>query len=613
MKKFRIKRFFILTITLVITIFGCSCDTSCEGELDPATFDSFTESLFQTLIGQDELTSNFLFEHPENFGLEHYEPSLPTPGVASDSGKVIINFYFGQIKRYDYNKLNDDQKMTYNLIVDLLDNINAKTAEMSYLSNNYLGTYLGYQAQLPLLLSEYKFRTKLDVENYFKFLDLVPETFTAYVEFEKEKADHGYGMPDFVIDNVVSQCENFISKVDSSEHFMIVAINKKIDDCSFLSDDEKANFKEINVQKVNGPLIAGYEYVKEHLPELKGRATNNQGLAHYVTKDGEEIGKKYYEIDFQDTVGYQISLEEAKDYINGKINNYLTELQKYQNLYRNDLEFKALVDQYDTGELKLMNTSPEEQLSYYQTAFDNYFPPLTTKPRINVKYIDPSMEDNFSPAAYMTSAVDNLEEEFIYLNNADIKDENGMLDYNYLFTTLAHEGYPGHLYQNVYFKNQDVNILRKVLKSSGYMEGWATYTEIFSFELLRGKYPDNFIDYLIFNEEYSGALYSRMDMGIHYDGWSKEEFTTFIRTYMNSSITEEKAQKAYEQLVEIPNNYQTYFFTYFKIKDLQQKVKELAGSKFDYQTFHKYILDCGPAPLRFVEEYVLSKYSNAEI
>lgn len=74
--------------------------------------------------------------------------------------------------------------MTYNIIVDLVDNINAKTMEMGYLSNNYLGSYLGYQAQLPLLLVEYKFRTKLVIENYFKYLDLVPETFEAYVQFE---------------------------------------------------------------------------------------------------------------------------------------------------------------------------------------------------------------------------------------------------------------------------------------------------------------------------------------------------------------------------------------------------------------------------------------------
>ena len=49
----------------------------------------------------------------------------------------------------------------------------------------------------------------------------------------------------------------------------------------------------------------------------------------------------------------------------------------------------------------------------------------------------------------------------------------------------------------------------------------------------------------------------------------------------------------------------------FKIKDLRTYVMNLTSStreNFDYITFHKYILDCGPAPLRFVEEYVKSKY-----
>jgi uncharacterized protein (DUF885 family) len=100
-----------------------------------------------------------------------------------------------------------------------------------------------------------------------------------------------------------------------------------------------------------------------------------------------------------------------------------------------------------------------------------------------------------------------------------------------------------------------------------------------------------------------------MDMGIHYDGWTMEEFGNFLKGF-NSNITEEKIKASYEQLIEIPNNYQTYFFTYFKLKDLQLKAKELAGNEFDYKEFHKYILDCGPAPLRFVEEYVLSKYQK---
>lgn len=600
----------------ICLIFLCLFTISCEGDcsdifninsrpLDVETFDDFTKEIFTMIIGKDELTVNYLFENPENYGLTHYEPSLPTPGVSNMIGVAIINYLFGTVKRYDYNALNDDQKMTYNLIIDLLDKINAKTSEMSYLSNNYLGSYLGYQAQLPLLLAEYNFRSKIDVDNYFKYLELVPETFKKYVDFEVTKAEKNYGMPDFVIDKVVSQCEKFIAGVESNEHFMITTINKKIDECDFLTESEKDEYKQKNVALVNGPLIEGYKIVMNELPKLKGKAINNMGLAYYYDASGNPIGKNYYEIDFQDTVGYKISVVDAETYIDDLLSYYEEKLPYYQELVRTNESFRNEVLNY-----QLMDNTPEEQLDYYQEAILAYFPPLTSKPKVTVKYIDKAMEEHFSPAAYMTSAIDNYTEEFIYLNNADVRDENGEFDYNYLYTTLAHEGFAGHLYQNVYFKSQDVNVLRKVLKSSGYSEGWATYTEVFSLELLRGKYSDDFIDYLIFSEEYKAAMYSRLDMGIHYDGWTLEEAASHIRKYApNASDAAIKA--TYEQLIEVPNNMQKYFFTYFKLRDLRNDIMNIAKDEFDYITFHKYILDCGPAPLRFVEEYVRSKYEKS--
>lgn len=598
----KLKKFLCLFLVIIAVLFSASCEENCNSELDPETFDDFADEVFKLLIGQDELTCNYYFENRENFGLEAYEPSLPTPGLTTATNKLVINYTLGSIERYDYNKLNDDQQKVYLIIQDLVDDINKKSTEMGYLSNNYLGSYLGYQAQLPLLLAEYHFRTKTDVENYLKFLDLVPETFKSYVDFEIEKADNGYGMPDFVIDKVISQCNDFINSVSGGEHFMIRTINKKIDECQFLTIEEKNSFKAQNAEKVNTKLVDGYNYVRVELPKLKGRATNNLGLAHYVTKDGVEIGKEYYQLDFQDTVGYDITVDEAILYIENIITECETKIAYYQNLAQTSETFRNELANYN-----LMSTTPEAQLEYYSTAFDAYFPPLNTRPAISVKYIDEAMEDHFSPAAYMTSAIDNLTEEYIYLNNASIRNDDGTLDFDYLYTTLAHEGYPGHLYQNVYFKNLDVNPIRKVLKSSGYTEGWATYTELFSYELLRGKYSDDLVNYLILVDEYNGALHSRMDMGVHYNGWNLNEFKTFV-SKINPNITDAAAQAAFEQLIEIPNNYQTYFFTYFKLKDLREEAMNRAGSNFDYVEFHKYILDCGPLPLQYVEEFVLANY-----
>lgn len=606
-KLFKKTKYLLFSFLSILTIFVSS---SCVVEQPIENFETFTNSVFQTLIGKDEFTSNFLFNDPESFGLERYEPSLPTPGKTQALGLLIINLYLGQIKGFNYDELNEDQQITYDIIVDLLDNINAKTPNMSYLSNNYLGSYLGYQAQLPILLAEYHFKDKLDVENYFKYLDLVPETFKTYVDFEIEKADNGYGMPDFVIDKVVSQCENFISLVGSSEHFMITVVNEKIDSLEFLTFEEKEEYKKINAEKVNGPLIEGYAYVKDNLPLLKGRATNNMGLAHYVEEDGTMIGRNYYEIDFQDSVGYKITIPEAKEYIEGKLAYYESQKEHFREVIKNKPNF---ID--DVNNVKFMYNTPEEQLNLYQTIIYSHFPQLNLSKELNVqvKYVHESMQDNFSPAAYITSPIDEFNNESIFLNNksimTEVVDENGNIvydyDYNYLFTTLGHEGFPGHLYQNVYFKNKDVNILRKVLKCTGYTEGWATYVENYMYNFLEG-YDQDVIDYYIFQEEYQGAIYSRLDMGIHYDGWTLEETHEFLTKYYN--ITIEQTKDTYQRLIEVPNNCQYYYFTFFKFKDMYDKVSTALGENFDPVEYHQKILDLGPAPMRFVEQRVLASY-----
>lgn len=606
------KKIKMLICSLLMMIMGITM-SSCIVDQPKENFNTFTNSVFQTLVGSDEFTSNFLFTNPENFGLGRYEPSLPVPGKTQALGLIILNLYLGQINGFNYDELNDDEKMTYNIINNLLDKINAQSSEMSYLSNDYLGSYLGYQAQLPLLLTEYKFKDKLDVDNYFKYLDLIPATFQKYYEFEVEKADNGYGMPDFVIDKVVSQCENFIANVSlGTEHFMIKVVDDKIDGCSFLSDSEKSYYKDLNYQKVNGPLIEGYAYVKEHLPSLKGKATNNMGLAHYVKEDGTTIGRDYYEIAFKDAVGYDISLPNAISYIEGKLAKYEEEKAYFKNISLADNTFIERVKA-----TKLMSGTPESQLNLYQTIIAEDFPNLELDGQldISIKYIDESMQDNFSPAAYMTSPIDDFTSEFIYLNPKSIMETvtnpdgstSEVYDYNYLFTTLAHEGFPGHLYQNVYFKNQDVNNIRKVLKSSGTMEGWATYAEMYMYKLLEG-YDQDIIDYLVFQEEYSMAIYSRLDMGIHYNGWTLEETHDYMSKYYN--ITIEQTKETYQRLIEVPNNCQYYYFTYFKLTDMYDDIVALTGDAFDPVTFHKHILDCGPAPLRFVEEYVRSKYAK---
>ena len=133
------------------------------------------------------------------------------------------------------------------------------------------------------------------------------------------------------------------------------------------------------------------------------------------------------------------------------------------------------------------------------------------------------MEEYLSPAFYMIPAIDNTSENVIYINKGHITDNLS------LFTTFAHEGYPGHLYQNVYYASLHPNPIRCVLNYGGYTEGWATYSEMMSyyFSTLTKEQATIFQR----NSSVILGLYALADMGIHYDGLSVTDTVRFFSDY----------------------------------------------------------------------------------
>lgn len=589
-----IKKVFIFLFLFIVVFTTSSCDLISK--IDPGDFNDYSARLLKTLLGNDELTLHFLFNDKEALGITDTKVSLPTPGTTSALGKLIINLYFGPMKNYNYEELNFDEKMTYNVIVDLLDRINKKTSDMAYLDNNYLGSYLGYQAQLPILLQQYRFNNLDDVHNYFELLKLVPETFETYYNYEVEKSEKGFGMPDYVIDKVVDQCVEFVN--DKEEHFLITTFPQRIAKFN-LTEQEEYSLIEENKNIIQNTVCSGYEYIRDNLPNLKGKATNNLGLCYYKTtlSDGTvyELGKEYYEYLFTRATGYEVEMEDAIAYMQLHLDNIISEIKDIKERRPNINE--------EIENIQLMNDDVYAQMEIYKNLIINDFPTIEEYPTISILNVDPALEDHFSPAAYVSSPIDDYSHEAIYLNQKKI---NG--DMNYLYTTLAHEGIPGHMYQNIFFKGQDVNLIRKVLKNSGYQEGWATYVELYMYDFVE----DLDEDILLYMKDYdilNGVLTARLDMGIHYQGWDENDIYDYLSQYFGG-YDNERCVRILQQLAEVPTNSQSYYYTYFKLCDMRERVMNALGDNYDPIAFHKLILDCGPLPLRFVEvvvdEYIAS-------
>ena len=155
-------------------------------------------------------------------------------------------------------------------------------------------------------------------------------------------------------------------------------------------------------------------------------------------------------------------------------------------------------------------------------------------------------------------------------------------------------------------KQQGANPLRLILRCLGTVESWSTYSETIVYELYfadTNKYPEGTSDFFILNNSFSNAVYARIELGIHYQGWTLDRTHQFMSRYY--SVTKSDVRKIYRQLVELPGNTMAYNFAYFKILDMRDYALEHGASLYD---FHKMYLDCGNVPQQFIENYIHSQY-----
>ena len=180
---------------------------------------------------------------------------------------------------------------------------------------------------------------------------------------------------------------------------------------------------------------------------------------------------------------------------------------------------------------QLDTSDPSRILAQLKETIKKDFPEAPDA-NFTVKYVDEALEDYLSPAFYLTSPIDDYKENSIYIN------EGSHYEKMKLFTTLAHEGFPGHLYQNVFANTSGLPSVRQLLNYSGYTEGWATYVEMISYQY--AGLDKDLAKVLQLNQSILLSLYASMDMGIHYQGWDASDVKNFLSDYGISNASMRK-------------------------------------------------------------------------
>ena len=575
--KHRKKIFLILPCCLLVILIsflsGNAFWSSLHAESSDRQFRTFTRRLFQTEVSANTISLHYTLRSPSDYGIADIPATYGSLSSDPVAAKASVRNVLSSLQEFDPGTLSSENALTFKILDTYLENASTGTDYLLY--QEPLGPVSGIHTQLPVLLSEYSFYDTQDVETYLALLKETPAYFDSVIQFEQKKAASGLFMPDYQVDSVLDTCQSFIDM--GKENYLVSTFDERIASLDLLPENKKDSFRKENVKLVTEEIYPAYQNLITAIKSLKGKGTNEQGLSHFP------YGKKYYEYLVRQTTGCNESVSRLRLMTRAQILEDLNAMQK--------VLFPA--DAALTQASVLEQTPPDSMLDDLRSKITDTFPEIPDVD-FQVKYVPESMQDYLSPAFYMIPAIDNLTENVIYINNGQTT--SGLN----LYTTLAHEGYPGHLYQTVYFSASEPDPIRSILDFGGYVEGWATYAEMMSYYLAPLSKTEASL--LQKNSSVILGLYALADMGIHYDGWS---VTDTVRFFSDYGINDANAvQSVYELIIGSPANYLKYYIGYLKFYELKKEMADALGNQFSQKEFHRAVLDVGPAPFEIVYDEV---------
>ena len=569
----------LLIFTSLVFFFACSGSSRQVN----AGFDNFTDELFRQEVQTNAITMHYTLKDPDTYGIHSMPNTLGTYSTDSSAACVFAENCLAVLRKYKYSLLSDENKLTYDILENYLET--ALEGAPYTLYNEPLSPMTGAQAQLPVLLSEYRFYSVNDIDTYLTLLENVPEYMDSLISFEQAKSDAGLFMASYTADDIIKECNSFV--LMGNTNYLYSTFNSRIEEIEDLSQEAKDTYIAKNEELIENAVFPAYTNLKNALSALRTTGKNQNGLCYLPDGTG------YYEYLVKSETGSSRSITELQDLTRAQMTEDLTVMQeiltsgKYNtNTQDNEIQ--------ETSALILEDSNPAAILNELKNKLDGTFPEA---PQVNtqIKYVQKEMEEYLSPAFYMVPAIDNTENNIIYINQGHIPDD---LE---LYTTLAHEGYPGHLYQTVYFASTDPAPIRSILNFGGYTEGWATYSEMASYYYT--SLDKSTATLLQRNSSVILGLYALADMGIHYDGWSLLDTVSFFREY---GITDNKTiENIYDLIIADPANYLKYYIGYVEFLELKRGAIEQWGEDFSQKRFHKAVLDIGPAPFDILRKYVL--------
>ncbi|WP_138264063.1 DUF885 domain-containing protein [[Clostridium] hylemonae] len=563
----------LLTVTLLFALAAlASCSRGSKSA--DAKFEAYTDNLFCQEVSSNTISLHYTLENPSDYGIDKAPVSFGSCSTDTAAISASAENALASLHAHNRAQLSDKNKLTY----DILDNyLSTSLDEAGYvLYDEPLAPLTGTQAQLPVLLSEYQFNSAGDIDTYLTLMTKLPEYFESIIAFEQAKSEKGLFMASYSADDIIDECNAFIKMGD--DNYLYSSFTERLDAMK-LDKADHDDYVKRNRENIKEYIYPSYKKLADSLKALRTTGKNNNGLCYLPD------GRDYYELVVKRETGSSRTVNELKELTQSQILEDLTAMQQ--------ILTSSSKETFSNAAPSLEDTDPTSILSNLKAKLKGSFP---DPPDVSteIKYVQKSMEEYLSPAFFMVPAIDSTTNNVIYINQGHMPDDLS------LFTTLAHEGYPGHLYQTVYFQNLKPDPIRNLLNFGGYTEGWATYTEMLSYYY--APLPKEQAALLQRNTSVILGLYALADMGIHYDGWKLADTVSFFRQYGIEDAN--TVESIYDLIISDPANYLKYYIGYVEFMELKKEAIDKWGESFTQENFHKKVLTAGPAPFDILRTYM---------
>jgi uncharacterized protein (DUF885 family) len=504
--------------------------------------------------------------------------------------KVDLQSWLARFESFDTSGFPEQERLNQVLMVrglkERIGGIDRKTYEMP------IDQFFGAHLQLAQFVNLVPFDSTKHYEDYLKRLHGIPQIVDQLIEILRQGEKDKLIPPRFLLEKTVVQCKSIAEPAGEASVFGQPATHFP----DGVPEADRKRLRDAIVAAVDSEVRPAYMRLAHFLAtDYAPKGRGEPGL--WALPDGDALYRfrirEMTTIDMEPEAIHKLGLEEVS-----RIEGEQLDIAKKLGF----AGLKSFRASLKTNQ-KLIPTSREQILERYRFYIAQMEPQLPKlfgllpKTHVEVRPVQEYREKEFASAEYNQGTPDGSRPGVVYVNTGDYM-HRSLLNVE---STAYHESIPGHHMQIAIAQSlPDLPPFRQQGGKSGYVEGWALYSERLGKEI--GFYQDPYSDFGRLGDEMLRAIRLVLDTGVHYKHWSRQQMIDFFHEH--GSEDEPDVQAETDRYIAIPAQALAYKLGQLEILKLREHAQKELGNGFDIRAFHDEILNGGALPLDLLETRV---------